>query len=255
MEPAILFWIPLCLIPIGIWLSISKKAENFGKLIAGVAIVIFLASPWTVSSSDSTAGAHLILSIIAPTILLVYGLHGMIFGGNVPVGRLDSTARYSGYFAVAVSIGIFCLMHWFDFTPIWRNDVNPYWIVFWPTFLLFATSLCAVASIGLIGYGDQRISESIKLAVLSVLFAGITHFAMVFDGKYTTAEQFRDYIWLAVADIFGILVGGLLAVGVFAAVIWSYEKSLPTPKDAEPPTESELKKVVTIAKSHIEEEE
>jgi len=255
IKATLLFWIPLIMIGLGLWLSTSRKSKILGLVILVISSLIFLASPWTVPSSDSTAGAHLILSIIAPCILLIYGLHGMIFGGHVPVGRLDSTARLSGFFAMFVSIGIFSLMHWSSFTPVWRSDVNPYWIVFWPTMLLFSTSLCASASIAMVGYGENRFAESVKLAGMSILFAGIALIAMLIDGKYTTANEFRDYLFLAVADIFGILVGGILSVAIFALVIWGYESTLPNPDSTGPPTEQELKKLVEIANNHIGGEE
>ena len=173
----------------------------------------------------------------------------------MPVGRLDASARWSGFLALFASFGILCFMHWSTFTPVWRGDVNPYWIVFWPTMLLFSTSLCAAASIGMVGYGEDRFTESLKLASMSIVFAGITLSAMIFDGEYTTAQEFRDYLFLAVADILGIIAGCVLSIGVFAVVIWSYEKSLPNPENTHPPTKEELKKLVEIADSHIGGEE
>ena len=100
LEAAIWFWIPLCLVPVGIWFSVSGKAKTVGKGIAAIGIILVMISSWTVPSSDSTAGGHLLLSITAPSLLLAYGVHGMIFGGNVPVGRLDSSARWSGSLAI-----------------------------------------------------------------------------------------------------------------------------------------------------------
>ena len=256
LEAAIWFWIPLCFVPIGIWLSVSGKSKTLGTYIGAIGLLLVMISPWTVPSSDSTAGGHLLLAIVAPTMLLAYGVHGMIFGGNVPVGRLDPTARWSGTIAVFVSIAIFCLMHWYSFTPIWRDDmVNPYWIVFLPTFLLFATSLSSASAVALATYGDNRFSESLKLAGLSVLMAGIALCAMIFDGHRTTADEFRDYLWLSAADIFGTIFGISLAIGVFAVVIWSYEKSLPIPESSPPPTKEEIKHVVSIAVSNIGGEE
>ena len=256
LEAAIWFWIPLCLIPLGMWFFISGKSKSIGKILSIVGLLLVLASSWTVPSSDSTAGGHLLLSIIAPSLLLAYGVHGMIFGGNVPVGRLDSTARLSGFVAILFSLLIFCLMHWYNLTPIWRDgEVNPYWIVFWPTFLVFSTSLCFVASVGLVTYGDNRSNESVKLAIISVIMGGISISAMVFDGYLTTAKEFRDYLWLSVADIFGTIVGLILAITAFAIVIWAYEKSLPLPENAPPPTEDEIKHVVSLAVSNLGGEE
>ena len=252
LEAAIWFWIPLCLIPFGMWLAISGKAKSFGKLISVSGLLLVMVSSWTVPASDSTAGGHLLLSILAPTLLLLYGVHGMIFGGNVPVGKLDSTARWSGAIAVFISLVIFCMMHWYSFTPLWRDgQVNPYWIVFWPTFLLFSTSLCSAAALALVSYGDKRLSESIRLAILSVVMTGIALAAMIFDGYLTSAGEFRDYLWLATADIFGTVVGISLAIGAFAIVIWSYEKSLPLPENSPPPSNEEIKHAVSLAQSHI----
>ena len=256
IEAAIWFWIPLILVPIGIWLAVSGKAKNLGKVLSVSGFILVLISSWTVPSSDSTAAGHLLLSIMAPSLLLAYGIHGMVFGGNVPVGKLDNTARWSGSLAVIISIVIFCLMHWYNLTPTWRNgDVNPYWIVFWPTFLLFSTSLCSVASFALISFGDDRVSESIKLASLSVIMTGVALAAIIFDGYLTTAEDFRDYLWLAAADIIGTVVGIMMAIGAFAIVIWSYERSLPPPVNSLPPSDEEIKHVVELATSHIGGEE
>lgn len=256
LEAAIWFWIPLILVPIGLWLTISGKAKSFGKILSLSGLILVFISSWTVPSSDSTAAGHLLLSVLAPSLLLSYGIHGMIFGGNVPVGKLDSTARWSGTFAVFISLTILCLMHWYNFTPLWRDgEINPYWIVFWPTFLLCSTSLCSASALALVSFGDNRLSESMRLASLSVMMAGIALSAMIFDGYLTTSEEFRDYLWLAAADILGTVIGVMLAIGAFAIVIWSYEKSLPIPNNSPPPSKDEIKHVVSIAESHIGGEE
>ena len=70
LEAALWFWIPLCLIPVGIWLSINGKTKLLGKVIALVGLILVMISSWTVPDSDSSAGGHLILTIIAPTLLL-----------------------------------------------------------------------------------------------------------------------------------------------------------------------------------------
>ena len=57
------------------------------------------------------------------------------------------------------------------------------------------------------------------------MMAGIALSAMIFDGYLTTADEFRDYLWLSVADIFGTIVGISLSIFAFAVVIWAYEKS------------------------------
>ena len=116
---------------------------------------------------------------------------------------------------------------------------------------MFSTSLCSVASFALITFGDNRVGESIKLASLSVVMTGVALAAIIFDGYLTTAEEFRDYLWLAAADIIGTVVGIMIAIGAFAIVIWTYEKSLPPPKNSLPPSDEEIKHVVELATSHI----
>ena len=59
----------------------------------------------------------------------------------------------------------------------------------------------------------------------------------------------------ATADILGTVVGVSLAIAAFAIVIWSYEKSLPPPLNSLPPSEEEIKHVISIANSHIGGEE
>ena len=75
------------------------------------------------------------------------------------------------------------------------------------------------------------------------------------DGPLITANEFREHLWLAGADMAGIAVGTLLSILVFALVIYSYERSLPPPKSISPPTESELKQVSSVIASHLGGEE
>ena len=46
-----------------------------------------------------------------------------------------------------------------------------------------------------------------------------------------------------------------MAIGAFAIVIWSYEKSLPLPENSPPPSDEEIEHVVELANSHIGGEE
>ena len=55
LEAALWFWIPLCLIPVGIWLSISGKTKSLGKVIALMGLILVMISSWTVPDSDSSA--------------------------------------------------------------------------------------------------------------------------------------------------------------------------------------------------------
>jgi len=73
------------------------------------------------------------------------------------------------------------------------------------------------------------------MAVFGLLFLGLLLTVINLDGTLTTAEEMRSHLWLVSADIFGTVLGILLAVFIVAAVVTKYEKSLP-----EPHTVSEL---------------
>ena len=81
-------------------------------------------------------------------------------------------------------------------------------------------------------------------------------FLMIFlglnvDGPLITTDDFREHLWLSVADLAGIAVGGLLSILVFALVIVVYEKTLPLPAIIEAPQAAELDLVANVIASHV----
>ena len=57
LQAALLFWLPLALIPVGLWISQSKKSTESsrnGKIILIIGLILVLASPWTVPESPSS---------------------------------------------------------------------------------------------------------------------------------------------------------------------------------------------------------
>ena len=79
--------------------------------------------------------------------------------------------------------------------------------------------------------------------------------AILLQASPQLSSPFREYLWLAAADIFGTVVGVGSAIAAFALVIWSYEKSLPAPGNSPPPSDDEIKHVVALANTHIGGEE
>ena len=59
--------------------------------------------------------------------------------------------------------------------------------------------------------------------------------------------MFREILWLAGADLLGLLVGGVLSIAVFALVIFAYERNLPSPPEMDEPTEQEW----SIIRKHL----
>ena len=75
-------------------------------------------------------------------------------------------------------------MHWHSFTPMWRGQANPYWIIFWPTFLLSSASFTALFSMVLVTISWEEIGKnSIHLFLISVSTTLITLLAMSYDGN------------------------------------------------------------------------
>ena len=71
------------------------------------------------------------------------------------------------------------------------------------------------------------------------------------DGPLMTTDDFREHLWLAVADLAGLAVGSMLSILMFALVIFVYEKTLPPPVRIEAPNGTELKQVAGVIASHI----
>ena len=91
--------------------------------------------------------------------------------------------------------------------------------------------------------------------VVSALSMVILLLGLNIDGPLVQASEFREHLWLAVADMAGITVGSLLSILVFAFVIYTYERSLPPPKTIEPPTATELDQVSLLLQTHLGGEE
>ncbi|MAT86184.1 MAG: hypothetical protein CMA25_04400 [Euryarchaeota archaeon] len=251
LAPLFFFWIPLFLFGIGVSLTFFTKSSRFVIPLIIVGIIGLLSSPITVPNSDSSAVGKLLLDLLIPSTALLGGLYIIIFSGNVPVQRISKTYRPLGFLLSLFSMTYLCIMHWHSFTPMWRGQANPYWIIFWPTFLLASASFTALFSMILVTIGRDRGKNSIHLFLISVFTTLITLLAMSYDGNITTAEQFRDYIWMAAADIFGIIVGCLLAIFAFTIVIAVYEKSMPEPTQTSPPTKEEWNHVESVLSRHL----
>ena len=78
---------------------------------------------------------------------------------------------------------------------------------------------------------------------------------MNFESSNVSSDEFREYVWLSIADIIGIAIGSILAILSFALVIFVYEKSLPKPDSIAAPTEEELSAVSKVIAENIGGEE
>jgi hypothetical protein len=251
LGAALLFWLPLLMVALGAWISSSMNNSTIGRSISFIGLAMVMISPWTIPSSDSTAVGQLLLNLLIPVIIMCWGLYGMVFGGHVPVQRLPPSSRWIGLAICITAITGLALMHWSIMTPMWRGEINPYWIVFWPTFLLFTISISSVACVSLLTLGTNRLDSALRLATLGLLTAGLTISAMLIDGAITSAEAFREHLWMASADILGIILGAGSAIIVFTIVIWTYENTQQHPSNTTPPSAEEYEHVAAVIADNI----
>ena len=259
LKAFLLFWFPIAMVPLGLWFSMSSRSKSTttkGRLLAFVGIIMICLSPWTVPSSPSSAAGHLLGAIIGPCMLIITGIYLISFSGNVAVGKLPRSDRRLGVVMSGTGFVWLAGMHWWILTPqLSPDEVNPYWYVFWPTFILLTSCLASCSAVTLQTIGDRRKAESKAMFFVSGFSMILLLLGLNIDGPLVHADEFREHLWLAVADMVGIAAGSLLSILVFAFVIYSYERSLPPPKSIEPPTASELERVSSLIQNHLGGEE
>ncbi len=79
----------------------------------------------------------------------------------------------------------------------------------------------------MLSFGDSRTSESRYLFGTSIVSFAFLICAMNIDSTNIDAVGFREYVWLSIADLIGIVIGSVLAIICFASVIYFYENTLP----------------------------
>ena len=92
LQALLLFWIPVSIVPLGLWYSLTSSPLR-GRFLAFLGIVLICLSPWTVPSSPSSAAGHLLGAVIGPCMLIIIGIYLISFSGNVPVGKLPRSDR------------------------------------------------------------------------------------------------------------------------------------------------------------------
>ena len=255
-QAAMLFWLPVALMPLGFWISNASRFPNIGKLLTITGLSLVLLSPWTVPSSPSSAVGHLLGFIIGPTILVIFGLFKIAYSGNVPVGRLPKFDKIVGIFLLLVGLTWISLMHWWKFTPVHSTGlVNVYWLIFYPTFLLSLSIITATFGFAMLVLGDDRKKESTYLFSLSAISVLLILTSMNYDSLNIESSQFREFVWLALADLVGISLGAGLAILTFAGVVFVYEKSLPEVASIDPPTNEEINLASEIIQNNLRGEE
>jgi hypothetical protein len=252
-KAALLFWLPLMLVPTGAVFALSRKEGSrpiVGWAVALISSLMVMSSWLTVPESDSSAGGHLILAIIGPTILMALGCFLAIFSGRIPVQRLPVYAGPVGFISVLLGLAWLLMMH-LDNPPIWRHEINPYWLVWWPTFLLSVLLLSSFVIGAMLMVGDNRRNEAGVMAFFSLLFFVGLILLLKIDGDLTDAAQMRAQLWLATADAVGTILGILFAIVTVALVVAQYERRLPAPGLVSAMNEEEKEMVQDILNNNL----
>jgi len=242
-QAFVFFWLAGLFLLFGFMLSFFSKVHwqrRAGLFLFGAGLLSLMATPWTLPFSPSSAFGHLLGSLIGPSVLLGVGFYQITFSGNVPVGKLGAGDRKTGFVMVVGGVLWLQGMHWWHLTPTYPDEVNRYWLIFWPTMLLGVLAISSGAYGVLAMVGAQRQKEQ-------RLMGGVAFFALYsilvgafFDGPNVHSERFVSQVFLAAADVFGALVGALFAVLVFALVLLVYERQQPDPDRLEPPNAEQL---------------
>lgn len=248
------FWLPGVVIVAGLILALLSKTASIRRVAAvvtGASLLLVLSTPWTVPSSPSSAFGHFVGSVLGPCVLLAVGLHNVGFSGNVPVGRLSNNDRNAGIVMLTIGGGWLLAMHWGPLTPTYPSQVNGYWLVFWSTVVLVTPGVGAALVVLVRTFGDQRRAEQRMLGMLalSLLLVGLA--GLTVDGPTLSSSVFADALWLAAADVFGMVVGLGAATVVLALVLVMYERQMTPPPVASGPSERDLERVTNILQSNL----
>ncbi|MGB1588123.1 MAG: hypothetical protein ACPHJD_04840 [Poseidonia sp.] len=252
-QAFVFFWLAGLLLLVGLLLSFFSKAATqrlTGKILVAVGFLSLIATPWTIPSSPSSAFGHFLGSIVGPCVLLGVGFYQIAFSGHVPVGRLSETDRRLGFVMVIVGVLWLESMHWWVMTPTYPDDVNRYWMIFWPTMLLFGFASASAGYVLVDVVGHQRQRERRLMLALGTFLLTLMTFGVLMDAPNVSSEAFTLELMLAGADLFGVLVGAAGAVLLFAVVLAIYEKQQPVPKRLPAPTSEQLHQAAEIIARH-----
>ena len=258
MEEAALafvfFWLAGLLAVIGFMLAFFSKAKVTRRISMSIFLIGFLsilATPWTIPFSSSSAFGHLLGSLLGPCVLLAVGFYHIGFSGNVPVGRLPKQDKITGFAMVIIGFLWLEAMHWWQLTPTYPDDVNRYWMIYWPTFLLFAFACCTGGFRLLRQFQEGKQREQRLLAVLSLLLLNLIVVGVLLNGPHVMKEDFTAELLLAASDLFGVLVGTALAIVIFALVLFVYERQRPLPPTLLAPSTEQLEHAARIISQHV----
>lgn len=231
------FWIPLALIPTGIWFTLNIN-PNLSQRIAPVTIVIgisgVLLAPLIVPNSDSVGLGVLLWYVLPPACLMVIGLTLAIFSGSVPVGRLRRGWRPVGFLLTGLGFMLLLAIQ-LEVLPRDGSSMERFWPIWWSSFVISAVLVFGGGSV--IAHGTSSDAVGVRMgAQLAAISGGMLLLVLVLT--IDNEDAARD-LWLSAVDLIGSAIGATVAAMACFLVIQAYERSISPPGEVDPLTDAE----------------
>ncbi len=229
LTAALLLWAPALLAVFGAFNLIGRGGGAW-KVVTPLSLLLVVMAPLTVPDSTSTQAVELLWGVAVIGLPLLFGLVLMVFGGDVPVGRVPAWGRPTGLLLVACSAWL--VVSW---TPTFVEDVT-----LWDRFVV--VMLAATASVSAFLFVLHRFFVPRRRSLSWPMLAGAVSASSLLvlrgvDGSIGV---------LVVAEVAGVFLGAGMALLLSMLVVWFFERNLPEPDDLPPPSEEDLERAAAI---------
>ena len=260
-DPWIGFWLPLALLCLaaGFWLTDrkdSRKRLSGPILFVSVVLMVGFGSETRGGDSSETALLAVLLHMLGPVALMAIGSLIATFAGPSPVGPLPRGLRPLG-FLMAMG-GLFWIGWMLISEPpdaIANGIGETIWGAWVVVFLSILILVAALAGSFCVMMGDERHKEALTLAGLT-LAGGVMFNEIMRNGSESLmATGWHQIHWEEMMFLIGGLLGAVMAVLAFIALVYMAEKRAPDPDVVAPLSEEEKAVVDAVLRLHLEVEE
>ncbi|MBJ03337.1 MAG: hypothetical protein CMB65_01375 [Euryarchaeota archaeon] len=256
-DPRVGFWLALCLLclSIGFWLTDRK---DFRKHLAtptfflSIAMIVFFGVGTRGEDSSETALLAAFLHVLVPVTCMAAGTLIATFSGPSPVGPLPRGLRPLG-FLMAYS-GLLWIAWMLISQPpsaIANGIGQTIWGTWVVTFLSILILISALAGAFCVMMGEERHKEALTLAALTIAGAVMFYEIMQDGSEGMNASGWHAIHWQELMFLVGGLIGLLVALLAFIALVYIAEKRAPDPDVVPPLTEEEKGIVEAVLRSNL----
>ena len=260
-DPWIGFWLPLALLCLaaGFWLTDrkdSRKRLSGPILFVSVVLMVGFGSETRGGDSSETALLAVLLHMLGPVALMAIGSLIATFAGPSPVGPLPRGLRPLG-FLMAMG-GLFWIGWMLISEPpdaIANGIGETIWGAWVVVFLSILILVAALAGSFCVMMGDERHKEALTLAGLTLAGGVMFNEIMRNGSEGLMAAGWHQIHWEEMMFLIGGLLGAVMAVLAFIALVYMAEKRAPDPDVVAPLSEEEKAVVDAVLRLHLEVEE